>query len=133
MKNKDPIWIGGIITVFIIIIIGSTLFYSVDGKIVEDRPFFEKLCEINPFCDVSTRAMFPCETINIINNQIVYSVDDKLNNKEQLEPPYNELVNLKRYKGCNESTEGYVETKNDIYLHKEISGIKVCGCPNLIN
>jgi len=95
------------------------LFISIDGRIVEDKPFLEKMCKIKPLCSIGTGAGFPCEV------GVDISEDD---------PTYKKLISWKGFKGCNESTKGYIEIKGEFTgrLKKRIKGIKTCGCENII-
>src|SRR3989338_7156507 len=88
--KKLKIWKkSGVILIILFLLFIMILFFYPVPVLIEDRPFFTFICELNPFTYVAENTTYTC------------------NNEQDWTFQY--LKKWKRYHGCNESTNGYDE------------------------
>lgn len=117
-EHKKMLKVIGITSLIILLLFGLFYFYfgrPILGKVVEERPIFRKLCELQWECHVGTGGLRQCGYSD--NTPKHYKIDKT-----------DELSHISWYMGCNESTPGF--TIGDAGI-KYIKGISSCNCEAL--
>lgn len=110
---KKSIIIVSILVLLVIYFLTFVIIRPFDNMIVEDRPIMEMLCEMQARCN-SVNISWSCDGIDqaIQEGQPVKGWKHK------------KIANWKGYKGCNESSQGFIG--NNIILKES------CSCGGLM-